>query len=118
MPFCYNVATMGAKLLGEFEQAILLAVLRRGEGAYGLAIRQELESRTGRRVSHGSAYITLDRMQAKGLVKSRLADPADGRGGRRKRYFQVTAVGIRALRESRSALIRLWDGVDEVLEES
>ena len=81
---CYNVAIMSAKYLGEFEQAILLAVLRLGEDAYGRSIRQELDVCTGRRVSHGAAYITLDRMQAKGLLESWLADPADGRGGRQQ----------------------------------
>ncbi len=109
---------MSAKYLGEFEQAILLAVLRLGEGAYGRAIRQELEACTGRRVSHGAAYITLDRMQSKGLLESWLADPGPGRGGRRKRYFQVSAVGVKALRESREALMSLWDGVEKTLEES
>ena len=109
---------MRAKYLGEFEQAILLAVVRLGEGAYGRAIRHELENRIGRRVSHGAAYVTLDRMQAKGLLESWLADPADGRGGRRKRYFRVTEIGVKALRESRQALMNLWDGVEDILEES
>ena len=115
---CYNVAIMSTKYLGEFEQAVLLAVLRLGEGAYGRAIRQELEVCTGRTVSHGAAYITLDRMQAKGLLRSWLADPADGRGGRPKRYFEVSAVGVKALRESRDALLTLWDGVENILEKS
>ncbi len=107
---------MSPKYLGEFEQAILLAVLRLGDGAYGRAIRQELETCTGRKVSHGAAYITLDRMQAKGLLKSWLADPEDGRGGRKKRYFQVSAAGVKALSESRHALLTLWDGVEKILE--
>jgi DNA-binding PadR family transcriptional regulator len=107
---------MGSRFLGEFEQAILLAVLRLGDAAYGRAIRQELEARTGRRVAHGPAYITLDRMQSKGLLESWLADVSEARGGRRKRYFKVTAAGIKALRESRGALMRLWDGVEDVLE--
>ena len=109
---------MSAKYLGEFEQAILLAVLRLGPDAYGRAIRQELEDCTGRTVSHGAAYITLDRMQAKGLLKSWLADPEDGRGGRAKRYFEVSAAGVKALRESREALLTLWDGVENILEKS
>jgi PadR family transcriptional regulator PadR len=109
---------MSAKYLGEFEQAILLAVLRLGDEAYGRGIRQELEECTGRKVSHGAAYITLDRMQAKGLLESWLADPAEGRGGRAKRYFLVTGVGVKALRESRDALMSLWDGVEKTLEES
>jgi PadR family transcriptional regulator PadR len=100
--------------LGELEQAVLLAVVRLGDGAYGRAIRDELEACTGRRVAHGPAYVTLDRLQAKGLVRSRLADAADERGGRRRRYFQVTPAGVKSLRESRAALMRLWDGVKQV----
>ena len=109
---------MEVKPLGEFEQAILLAVLRLGEGGYGRAIREELESCTGRRVAHGPAYITLDRLESKGFVTSRLSDATDDRGGRRKRYFQVTPIGITSLRESRRALMCLWDGVREVREKS
>ena len=63
------------KYLGEFEQAVLLAVMRLGEDAYGLAIRKELEEQTGRTVTHGAAYITLDRLEAKELLSSRMADP-------------------------------------------
>ena len=81
---------MPTKYLGELEQAILLAVLRLGDAAYGLAIRGELEACTGRKVSHGAAYTTMDRMQDKGLLESWLADASDSRGGRRKRYFKVT----------------------------
>jgi DNA-binding PadR family transcriptional regulator len=104
--------------LGALEQAILLAVLRLGEGAYGLAIREELAARTGREVSHGAAYVTLDRMQAKGLVESWLADPTPGRGGRRKRYFRLTPAGLEALRSTREALFNLWAGLEDVLEDS
>jgi len=106
-----------AKFLGEFEQMVLLAVLRLDDDAYGLSIRKELEARTGRRVSHGASYVTLDRMEAKGLVESRLGEPVQGRGGRAKRYFRVTPDGVQALRASRAALQSLWSGVEEVLEE-
>ena len=104
------------KYLGEFEQAVLLAVMRTGQGAYGLRIRRELESRTGQRVSHGAAYITLDRLVSKGLLESRLDDANDRRGGRRKRYFRVTEDGLIALRASRERLLSLWKGIEKVLE--
>jgi DNA-binding PadR family transcriptional regulator len=102
------------KYLGEFEQALLLAVLRVGDGAYGASIRQELEACTGREVSHGAAYVTLDRLESKGLLESELGESAPGRGGRRKRLFRVTEAGIEALRASRGALEALWSGVDEL----
>ena len=102
------------KYLGEFEQALLLAVLRVGDEAYGSSIRKELEQVTGRKVTHGAAYVTLDRLEAKGLLSSRLGESAPGRGGRRKRYFDVTPDGVEALRESRSALMKLWSGVEEM----
>jgi len=106
------------KYLGEFEQMVLLAILHLEEGAYGLAIRRELERRTGRTVSHGAAYITLDRLEKKGLLRSELGEPTPGRGGRAKRYFQVTTAGVAALRESRKALQNLWGGLEAVLEDS
>ena len=115
----YYIVAMGdTKYLGEFEQMVLLAILHLSDGAYGLAIRRELEKRTGRTVSHGAAYITLDRLEKKGLLLSQLGDPTPGRGGRAKRYFHVTPVGVSALRESRRALQSLWGGLDAVLEDS
>jgi DNA-binding PadR family transcriptional regulator len=107
-----------SKYLGEFEQALLLAILRVGEGAYGSSIRKELQVCTGRKVSHGAAYVTLDRLEAKGLVRSGLGDAAPSRGGRRKRLFRVTEEGLAALRESRDALVSLWRGVAELEEDS
>jgi len=106
------------RYLGEFEQMILLAILHLGDAAYGLAIRRELEKRTGRQVTHGAAYITLDRLEKKGLLCSDLGEPTPGRGGRAKRYFHVTPVGVAALRASRKALQSLWGGLDAVLGDS
>ena len=106
------------KYLGEFEQAVLLGVMRLGDDAYGLAIRKELEEQTSRTVTHGAAYITLDRLEAKELLSSRMADSDPDRGGRRKRFFRVTAQGMEALRVSRRALLNLWSGFENVLEES
>jgi len=106
------------RYLGEFEQAILLAVLRLGHGAYGLAIRTEIEACAGRQVTHGAAYSTLDRLEDKALLRSWLGESTPGRGGRRKRHFEVTVTGLEALRSSRAALMSLWSGVEEILEES
>lgn len=107
-----------AKALGELEQAILLTVLRLGDEAYGLMIRDQLERRTGRRVSHGASYATLDRLVSKGHLHSRLAESTPARGGRRKRYFRVTTAGVAALRASRAALLSLWSGLEDVLGET
>lgn len=115
---CYIVAMGATKYLGEFEQMVLLAILHLADDAYGLAIRRELEKRTGRKVSHGASYVTLDRLENKGLLVSTLGKPTPGRGGRAKRYFTVTPTGITALRESRKALQSLWGGLDAVLEDS
>ncbi len=97
--------------LGEFEQIVLLALLRLRERAYGMRIRQEIEERTGRPVSIGAIYATLDRMQSKGYVSSWLADPTAERGGRAKRFFKMEAAGITALKQSQDALNRMLKGV-------
>jgi len=104
------------KYLGEFEQAILLAVLRVGDGAYGASIRKELEACTGRSVSHGAAYVTLERLAKKGLVETWMGDPTPTRGGRSKRHFSVTSAGVEALRESHQAMQSLRSGLEEILE--
>jgi PadR family transcriptional regulator PadR len=101
--------------LGEFEQMLLLAALRLGDDAYGVALMNELESAVGRRVSRGSVYVTLDRLQEKGWVTSKLSQPRPERGGRPRRLVRVTPQGVAELRRSREALLTLWDGV-EVLE--
>src|SRR6185503_5094524 len=102
--------------LGEFEHLVLLAILRLGDDAYAPAILEELETRTGRPPSPGSMYVTLDRLEDKGFLRSRLADANDARGGRQRRYVTVTALGIRQLRASRTALLKLWRGLEGVLE--
>src|SRR5438552_13755043 len=101
--------------LGEFEHVVLLAVLRLGEAAYAVAVRDEIERRTGRRVSRGSVYVTLDRLETKGFLQSRLADPTAVRGGRAKRYYALRPRAMAALKESRRALLQMWRGVDAVL---
>ena len=97
--------------LGEFEQLILLAVLRLGDNSYGVTIRQEIETRTGRTSAIGAVYATLDRLQRKGLVTSYLADPTAERGGRAKRYFQVTLKGKLALQQSQDAVLKMKKGL-------
>lgn len=104
--------------LGEFEHLVLLAILRLGDEAYGPAILDELEKRTGRSPSPGSMYVTLDRLEEKGLLRSRLGDADGDRGGRPRRYVSVTAHGVRELRASRAALLKLWRGLEGVLENS
>ena len=101
--------------LGEFEQVVLLAALRLGEKAYAVAVRSEIERRTGRSVSRGSVYITLDRLETKGHLRSWLADPTPERGGRAKRFYAPTPRALAALRESRKSLLALWRGLDGVL---
>jgi PadR family transcriptional regulator PadR len=98
--------------LGEFEQIVLLAVLRLGDNAYGVSIRREIEKRTGRSLTVGALYRTFDRLEEKGYVTSRFSDPTPERGGRSKRYFKVEPLGVRALRESRDALAAMWEGLD------
>jgi len=104
--------------LGEFEQLVLLAILRLGRSAYGVPIREEIESRTGRQASRAAIYITLRRLEKRGLVESTLADPTPERGGRAKRYFRVQASAIRELRSYRGAMLSMWEGLEPELEES
>lgn len=102
--------------LGELEQMLLWAILRLGDGAYGPAILAELEERVGRAVSPGALYATLDRLESKAMIGSRLADPEPGRGGRPRRYVRVTPEGRAALADVRSEWMSLWAGLDEALE--
>ena len=101
--------------LGEFEQVVLLAILRLGDTAYAVSIRDEILQCTGRDVSRGSVYITLDRLETKGFLRSRLADPTPERGGRAKRFYELRPRAVDALKESRRALVALWRGLEKVL---
>jgi PadR family transcriptional regulator, regulatory protein PadR len=102
--------------LAELEQVILLAILQVGDEAYGVPVLEEIRRRTGRRVSRGALYVTLDRLEAKGYIASRTGPPSPERGGRSRRLLTVTAAGVRALRASRRALLELWNGLDAVLD--
>jgi len=98
--------------LGEFEQVVLLAVLRQGNEGYGMSIRQEIEDSVGRDVTIGAVYATLDRLERKGFVRSRDGQPTPERGGRARKHFALTPDGAQALRASRAMMDRLWDGVE------
>ena len=98
--------------LGEFEQLILLAILRLHENAYGVTIRAELADRAGRTVAPGAMYTALERLETKGLITSRMSDPTPQRGGRAKRHVTVTAAGMKALTRSVRAYERLLDGLN------
>ena len=102
--------------LGEFEQMILLAILQRGEDANALQIRRELEESADRTVSKGAFYTTLDRLEKKRYLSWKARPAAEGRGGMAQRHFKVTPEGLEELRRSRGALLRLWRGLDEVLD--
>ena len=109
------MAPTDVSALGEFEQVVLLSVLRLGDDAYAVSVRDEIARCTGREVSRGSIYITLDRLETKGYLKSRLADPTPERGGRAKRYYALRPRAIEALKDSRRALVALWRGLEGVL---
>jgi PadR family transcriptional regulator, regulatory protein PadR len=98
--------------LGEFEQIVVLALLRLEDQAYGVTVRQEIEFRTKRDVSIGAVYATLDRLERKGYVKSYLGEPTPERGGRSKRFFRVTAKGLAAVNRTQRALQRMIEGLD------
>jgi PadR family transcriptional regulator PadR len=109
------MAPSDVSALGEFEQVVLLSILRLGDDAYAVSVRDEIARCTGREVSRGSIYITLDRLETKGYLRSRLADPTPERGGRAKRYYALRPRAIEALRDSRRALVALWRGLEGVL---
>jgi DNA-binding PadR family transcriptional regulator len=97
--------------LGEFEQVVLLAILRLEDAAYGVTIRAEIAACTRREPAPGALYTTLDRLEEKGLVTSRFGDPTPQRGGRAKRYFRVSALGVRAVARVQRGYQRLLKGL-------
>jgi PadR family transcriptional regulator PadR len=104
---------MARKLLTDFELMILLAALR-VDDAYGVPIAREIEATAGRSVVLGAVYAALDRLEERGLVASTVGDPTPERGGRARRYFRVTARGLRALKDTQRALVALWADVPEL----
>src|SRR6476646_2011585 len=105
---------MAKDILGGFELQVLLAVMRLGEDAYGVPISDTIEEASGREIAAGSIYITLDRLESKGLVTSRLGESTPERGGRAKTYYQITGKGVRAVRAAQRTLVKLWSGVPEL----
>lgn len=106
---------MGRSALGELEHLVLLAVVRLGEAAYGAAVIEEIETHTGRELSHAATYISLQRLERKGMLIACDEEPVSGRGGRARRFFTVTQDGLDKLRDSASALFEMWQGVDPAL---
>lgn len=92
---------------------MLLAVWRLGDEAYGASVRSELEEQAGREVTQGAVYVTLVRLEKKGLLTSRMSDPTPVRGGKAKRFFRITPAGVRGVEKAREVLDRLWDGLPE-----
>jgi PadR family transcriptional regulator, regulatory protein PadR len=109
---------MGRNFLGEFEQRVLLAILRCDAKAYPIEIRKEIARASGHEPSRGAFYTTLDRLEAKQLVRWTAVRGDAGRDGLAQRKFIVTAGGVTALKASRKTLLELWSGLDDILSES
>jgi DNA-binding PadR family transcriptional regulator len=105
-------------MLGELEQVIILATLRLGDEGYGVTIQEAIHKATGRDLTLGTVHKTLTRLEAKGMIASRLGEAAPYRGGRRKRHYKVTPAGLRSLRASLASLRRLAAGLAVGLEPS
>jgi PadR family transcriptional regulator, regulatory protein PadR len=105
-----------APVLGDFEQLVLLGVLRLGDSAYGAAIRQEIHARSGRDVSINAVYTTLDRLESKGLLESWVGEPTPQRGGRRRKFYAPRPAGVAALRQAYRAFTAMTDGLQGQLE--
>ena len=97
--------------LGEFEQMVLLALLRLKDDAYGVTVRREIQSRTDRRVAIGAVYACLERLERKGYVNSSVSDPQPVPGGRSRKYFQFTRAGADALHRTREMMQRMTEGL-------
>jgi len=104
-------------LLGEFELMVMIAVARLGDDAFAVPVRALIEADAERRVSRGALYTTLERLERKGLLASRLGDPVAERGGRARRFYTPTAAGRESLERTRHALERLWRGLGRPAEE-
>ncbi|HUR20521.1 MAG TPA: helix-turn-helix transcriptional regulator [Vicinamibacterales bacterium] len=107
---------MPREALGDVEHLVLLALLRLERPEYGVPILDEIERRTGKAPSRAAVYIALQRLEVKGLVRSHLGESSAERGGRARRFFQLEPKGLRQLRESRSALVRMWEDFESHLE--
>ena len=106
------------KGLAEFELLVLLAVLQTGADAYPLSIRDAIESRTGRSASRAAVFITLERLEDKGLLVSRYGDPTPVRGGRAKRFFSATPAGLAAVKRTLNVVSSMTTGLESLLKRS
>jgi DNA-binding PadR family transcriptional regulator len=102
--------------LGEFEQLVLIALLRLGSDAYGATVRREIEERANRELSIAAVYTTLERLEQKGFVRSRIGNPTPERGGRRRKHFEMLPAGARALKTAHTAYSRMTAGLERQLE--
>jgi DNA-binding PadR family transcriptional regulator len=102
--------------VGDFEQLVLFGVLHLGDEAYGAAIRQEIHARSGRDVSIGAVYTTLERLEQKGLLRSWIGEPTPQRGGRRRKFYEVRPAGLAAIRASYRAVRAMAAGLERQLE--
>ena len=109
---------MGKHALGEFEFLVLLAALRLGENAYGLSIAREIEERAGRPAARASVYVTLRRLEKKGLISTRRESSQEASRGRPRRLVSLEPEAIELVREGRQTFRRMWAGLDELLEEA
>jgi DNA-binding PadR family transcriptional regulator len=105
---------MAREGLGDIEHFVLVALLRLGGEAYGVPILEEITARTGRAVSRPAVYIALRRLEAKGLLRSRLGEATAERGGRARRYFRITRAGARQLEDARVAFTRMWADAEDL----
>jgi DNA-binding PadR family transcriptional regulator len=103
-------------VLGDFEQLVLLALVRLGPEAYGASIRREIETHARRELSISAVYTTLQRLERKGLVRSRMGEPTPERGGRRRKHFELLPAGARALRAAYDAFAGMTAGVERRLQ--
>lgn len=103
---------MHSGALGEFEQIVLLAIIRLGGEVYGVPIVEEIRRQTGRRAAPAAVYITLRRLESRGLVSSRFGESTPERGGKARRYVKVTDAGAECLRASRKVIDQMWHGLD------
>jgi len=109
---------MASIYLGEFEYAVLLAILHLDQEAYAVPVRELIEERTGRPVARGALYTALDRLEAKGCLRSRMGESTEERGGKARRYFTVTAAGLKAIKATHGALASMARGLETLLERS
>ena len=108
---------MGRTALGEFEQQVLLVILRLGRESYSVPIVAELEARTGRSVATSAVYVALRRLEAKGLLTSRLESPEESGEPYPRRYFALTDAALEPLKVARQSMLSLWDGLEPVLDD-